>query len=383
MATAPAPAAAADTSDIAGLFPSMESIPAPFRLLEGREYKQYLVDGKVLTWDGPCTDIFSPVCVQTPDGLKRPVVGQVPAMDEAAAIDALNCAVRAWNHGRGLWPTMTVADRIGCMEKFVAQMVTTRDEVVRLLMWEIGKTLPDSQKEFDRTIDYIRQTISALKNMDRASSQFQLDGGVIALVRRAPLGVCLSMGPFNYPLNETFTTLIPALIMGNTILAKPPKFGGLAHQPILRAFADCFPPGVVNVIYGVGATIIGPVIKTGKVDVLAFIGTSRAADTLKLQHPRPHRMRSILGLDAKNPAFVLPDADLDVAVRECVTGALSFNGQRCTAIKLIFVHDSIADEFVKRLAAKVSALKLGMPWEQGSVRRCTSRLRFFLTDQRT
>jgi len=156
---------------------------------------------------------------------------------------------------------MTVAQRIQCMEKFVVRMVQVRDECVRMLMWEIGKNLGDSQKEFDRTVEYIRLTIDALKKVDRSSSQFQLDGGVIALIRRSPLGVCLSMGPFNYPLNETFTTLIPALIMGNTIVAKPPKFGGLSHQPLLQAFADCFPPGVVNFIYGVGATIAGPVIK--------------------------------------------------------------------------------------------------------------------------
>jgi len=240
-------AAADQPTELAKFFPRMEDIPEEHRLKDVLD-RRYLVDGKVMIWDGTCTDILSPICVQTPTGLQRPVVGRVPAMDEAAAVEALNCAVRAWSNGRGVWPTMTVAERIGCMEKFIAKMVTKRDEIVRLLMWEIGKNLGDSQKEFDRTVDYIRQTVSALKNMDRSSSQFHLDGGFIALVRRAPLGVCLSMGPFNYPLNETFTTLIPALIMGNTILAKPPKFGGLAHQPLLEAFAECFPSGVVNVV---------------------------------------------------------------------------------------------------------------------------------------
>jgi len=64
------------------------------------------------------------------------------------------------------------------------------------------------------------------------------------------------MGPFNYPLNEMYTTLIPALIMGNTTVVKPPKFGVLLHQPLLRAFAASFPPGVVNFIYGSSAKII-------------------------------------------------------------------------------------------------------------------------------
>jgi glyceraldehyde-3-phosphate dehydrogenase (NADP+) len=76
-------------------------------------------------------------------------------------------------------------------------------------------------------------------------------------------------------------------------------------------------------------------------------------------------LRCVLALDAKNPAIVLPDADLDLAVRECVVGALSFNGQRCTGLKLLFVHRSIADRFVEKLSAAVDALPFGLPWEPG------------------
>jgi glyceraldehyde-3-phosphate dehydrogenase (NADP+) len=250
------------------------------------------------------------------------------------------------------------------VEGFIARMIAVRDEVVKLLMWEIGKSLDDSRKEFDRTVEYIRKTIEALKDTDRTGSRFSLDGGVIAQVRRAPLGVVLSMGPFNYPLNEIYTTLIPALIMGNTLVVKTPKFGRLLHQPLLQAFAESFPPGVVNYLSGSGAEIIGPLMKSGKINSLAFIGSSRVADILKHQHPQPHRMRCILGLDAKNPALILPDADLDLAVKECVTGSLSFNGQRCTALKILFVHESVAQPFLDKFSAAVSALPIGMPWEK-------------------
>jgi glyceraldehyde-3-phosphate dehydrogenase (NADP+) len=106
-------------------------------------------------------------------------------------------------------------------------------------------------------------------------------------------------------------------------------------------------------------------MESGVVDVLAFIGTSGVADILKKQHPAPHRLRCVLGLNAKNPAIVVPDADLDAAVQECVLGALTFNGQRCTALKIIFVHKSIVDPFLDRLSAAVDALKFGMPWEEG------------------
>lgn len=112
--------------------------------------------------------------------------------------------------------------------------------VVRLIMWEIGKSYADSVKEFDRTVEYIYATIDSLKNLDRDSSRFEIAEGIAAQIRRSPLGVVLCMGPFNYPLNETFTTLIPALIMGNTILFKPPKFGTLLHYPLQEAFSGKF-----------------------------------------------------------------------------------------------------------------------------------------------
>jgi glyceraldehyde-3-phosphate dehydrogenase (NADP+) len=345
-------------------FPRPDEIPSEVRITKQYE-PLYLIDGKIQKWTGPLCEVSSPICLNQNGSYQRTIIGQIPSMDEAAAMEGLNAAVRAWDNGHGKWPTMSVRDRIAAVEKFVGKMKLVRDEVVRLLMWEIGKSWEDSYKEFDRTVDYIVKTIEALKETDRTNSRFSLDDGVIAQVRRSPLGVCLSMGPFNYPLNETYTTLIPALIMGNTLVVKPPKFGILLHQPLLEAFAECFPAGVVNFIYGDGAKIITPIMKSGLVDVLAFIGSSRVADILKQQHPHPHRLRSILGLDAKNPALVMPDADLDLTIREVVTGALSFNGQRCTGLKLIFVHESISEAFLEKLAVVVDKLPQGMPWEKG------------------
>ena len=244
-------------------------------------------------------------------------------------------------------------------------MQRVREESVRLLTWEIGKTRADSEKEFDRTVQYVLDTVEALKELDRAGSRFSSSAGILAQIRRAPLGVVLCMGPFNYPLNETFTTLIPALIMGNTVVVKLPRYGMLCQAPLLQAFAASFPPGVVNVVNGEGRTVAGPLVETGELAALAFIGSSRVANVLKKQHPRPNRLRCILGLDAKNPAIVLPDADLELAVRECVAGALSFNGQRCTALKLVYVHRSLAERFLQQLSDAVDALPFGMPWEPG------------------
>jgi acyl-CoA reductase-like NAD-dependent aldehyde dehydrogenase len=230
-------------------------------------------------WDGEVNEVYSPIGFFDADGnFARKLIGTYPVCTEKEAFESLDAAIAAYDNGRGEWPTMSIADRIKCMERFIYKMSEQRSLVVKLLMWEIGKSYGDSAKEFDRTIEYINATIDALKDIDRQSSRFEMAEGLIAQIRRSPLGVVLCMGPFNYPLNETFTTLIPALIMGNTILFKPPKHGTLLHYPLLRAFQESFPKGVVNTIYGRGSVVTPGLMASGKVNVLAFIGSSKVAN---------------------------------------------------------------------------------------------------------
>ena len=321
---------------------------------------KYLVNGALKHWTGAKAEVYSNIYYE--NGAPT-FLGSVPDMDTEAANEAINSAVAAFDKGKGDWPTMKVKDRIACMNTFVEKMRPHREEVVRLLMWEIGKTKNDACKEFDRTIDYILDTIEAYKKLDRKSAKFDNESGIFAHIRRSPLGVVLCLGPYNYPLNETFCLLIPALIMGNTTIFKPAKLGVLLITPLLKAFQESFPPGVVNIVFGRGRKIAAPIMQTGFVDVLALIGHSTSAVALQDEHPFKNRLRLILGLEANNPAIILPDTDLDLVVQECISGTLSYNGQRCTALKVLFVHADIVDEFNKRFAEAVDALKFGLPWE--------------------
>ncbi|GGH11661.1 NADP-dependent glyceraldehyde-3-phosphate dehydrogenase [Sphingobacterium alkalisoli] len=347
------------------LFWEEKDIPKEYLLEEQIDQRTFLSNGEMKTWDGSVSEVFSPVCIKTKDGLVRKRIGSYPVCTEKESEEALSAAVAAYDNGRGKWPTMSVAERIKCVEDFTNKMIDKKDVVVKLIMWEIGKSYADSIKEFDRTVEYIYATIDSLKDLDRQSSRFEIEQGIIAQIRRSPLGVVLCMGPFNYPLNETFTTLIPALIMGNTLLFKPPKHGTLLHYPLLEAFQSSFPKGVINTIYGRGNKIIPALMESGKINVLTLIGSSKVANELKKLHPKVNRLRAILGLDAKNAAIITKDVDLDLAVKETVLGSLSFNGQRCTAIKIVYVHRSLAQEFLKKLSEEVSKLKFGMPWESG------------------
>jgi len=350
---------------INNIFCEWDDIPEQFRITASVEQRQYLVNGELLCLEGATQEVLSPVYLKSADGLKPYRIGSFPLMTEEQALAVLDAAVAAYDNGRGGWPTMAVAERIRHVQLFAARMKERRDEVVRLLMWEIGKTLKDAEKEFDRTTAYIADTVDALKELDRISSRFTIVEGIIGQIRRAPLGVTLCMGPYNYPLNECLTTLIPALIMGNTTVLKPPRHGVLLFSPLLEAFRDAFPPGVVNTLFGKGRTVVPPLMRSGKVDALAFIGSSKAANSLQKEHPKPHRLRLVLGLEAKNPAIILPGADLELAVAECIAGTLSFNGQRCTALKILFVHEKIAADFITRFKRALASLGSGLPWESG------------------
>ena len=252
--------------------------------------EEYLVDGVFKPWSGAFNTIYSAVCQPAADGILKPILlGKIPKTGLPEAFECLESSERAYENGFGEWPMLSVEKRIHYVEQFVGEMIKLRSEVVDLLMWEIGKSEKDSEKEFDRTVKYIYDTIESLKKLDRKSSTFTIEEGVIGQVRRSPLGVTLCIGPYNYPLNETYTLLIPALIMGNVILFKPPKHGCLLHYCLSKALAKSFPKGVVNYLYGKGSEIIEPLMNTGKINVLTLIGSSKVASDIKKAHPKVNR----------------------------------------------------------------------------------------------
>jgi len=340
----------------------MNSVPEKYQINKIIDHNEYLINGEISKWTGNKANVYSTLLCDSDE--KEPLlIGTSPEMSSELAMEALNAASSSYDSGKGKWPRMKVYERINCMSSFVEKMILKRDEIVKLLMWEIGKNLNDSEKEFDRTVQYINDTIEEYKRIDRKGATIQNESGVRALIRRGPLGVVLCLGPYNYPLNETFALLIPAIIMGNTTIFKPAKHGVLLIAPLLEAFKESFPPGVVNIVFGRGRVIASPIMKSGKIDVLSLIGHSSSAIALQDLHPQKNRLRLVLGLEAKNPAIILKDADLDLTVNECLSGSLSFNGQRCTALKIIYVHEDIKDEFLSKFSKKVDELELGMPWD--------------------
>lgn len=365
--TEAAQALASSGRNLMALFATLGQIPEDIRIQKQLHQTRILVNGELREWKGDFHKVYSPILIADKESgaTEKMQIGSYPIATTKETQEALDAAVNAYDGGRGEWPAMHINERIQHLNRFVAEMKTQKQEIVKLIVWEIGKTVADAEKEFDRTIDYINETVRSAKQLSNHTNAFQVTQGFIGQTKRVPHGVVLCMGPFNYPLNETFTTLIPALIMGNTLLFKPPKHGTLLFEPLLEAFSTCFPKGVVNTVYGRGRDIVPMLMESGKIDVLALIGSSRVADALKKMHPKSNRLKSVLGLDAKNAAIILPDADLKHTVKEVIAGALSFNGQRCTALKVLFVDRKVVDRFNQLLVEEMQHIGIGMPWQKG------------------
>ena len=140
------------TAQILGnLFPTADNVPEKYRLNGPTEQREYLVDGELKTWSGPLAQVRSPVYLSGANGDEQVILGSTPLLDADTALTALDAAVRAYDRGQGLWPTMRVAERIQHVETFLARMREQREAVVKLLMWEIGKNLKDSEKAVSYT----------------------------------------------------------------------------------------------------------------------------------------------------------------------------------------------------------------------------------------
>jgi len=167
-------------------------------------------------------------------------IGQMPQMNAQQTLQVLEDAKQAWKGGMGQWPQMSFRERWNAINNFLLELSKEREVMVQTLMWEIGKNRKDAEAEFDRTVEFCRKVMDVMEHDPEyggggdsgnveSKDGWQTIGSTRALVRRAAIGIIMCLGPMNYPLNETYATLIPALLMGNVAIMKIPTVGGLVH----------------------------------------------------------------------------------------------------------------------------------------------------------
>lgn len=274
-----------------------------------------------------------------------------------AAYDAARKAQRSWAR-TPLWK------RAEYLHKVDAVMKDNAQPIADVLVKEVAKPAKDALTEVVRSGDLIGYTAEqGVRSLGEGklllSDSFPgQDRSKLCLASKIPLGVVLCIPPFNYPVNLCVSKVAPALMAGNTVVIKPPTQGAVAGAHMVQCFHKAgLPPGVVNFVTGKGSEIGDYLTTHPKVNAISFTGGDTGLSICQKAGMVPIQME----LGGKDVAIVCPDADIDLAAKAVIKGGFSYSGQRCTAIKVVLVHESVADALVDKVKKGVDELTVGRP----------------------
>ena len=301
--------------------------------------------------DGQTLEVRSPV-----DGS---VVGRVHEFTRAE-IDAIFSRSSA---DQPAWGETALDTRAAILHRFADLLEEHADGLAELLVMEIAKARKDARDEVVRSADFIRFTAEEAKRVV-GDAQFsdvfpRQSRNKLAISYRVPLGTVLAIPPFNYPVNLAVSKIAPALAAGNAVVLKPPTQGCLAGTMLGDLLLEAgVPAGVAHVVTGRGSAIGDYLVEHRGVSMISFTGSSETGRALA---HRAGMVPLMLELGGKDAAIVLSDADLETTAAEIVSGAFSYSGQRCTAVKRVLAVDAVADELVELLRQRIVRLTVGDP----------------------
>lgn len=295
---------------------------------------------------GKTVDVVSPV--------DRSLVGKLQVVTERE-IDAAFAAAKNAQPG---WEKTPLNDRVKMMHLAADWIRHYQEDLAKLLVMEIGKTLKDAVSEIKRTAeltDYFADEVLSIRGETLDSDNFPgYEKGRIALIERAPYGVVVAIGPFNYPVNLSGSKIAPALLMGNTVVFKPPTQGGITALFMAQLFLKAgLPPGVLTCVTGGGDQIGDYLVGHPDAALAAFTGSSNTGLHIA---SKTRMIPLVFECGGNNPAIVLPDADMKVTIDELVKGAFSYSGQRCTAIKYVLGTGEVIEKVIPLVVEKMSQL---------------------------
>ena len=260
--------------------------------------------------------------------------------------------------------TLTRYERYEILNKIAGALEERVDEVSQMITDETGLCLKDTRYEASRVSDVLR--FSAMKTLDDDSQVFPCDVSKNGKPRRiyttrVPLGLISAITPFNHPMNQVVHKIAPAIATNNTVVLKPSERTPLSAYYFAQLALDCgLPPNMLNVVNGIDIQATAKMMTVHPdITLVSFTGSSHIG---KIIAQKSGYKKVILELGGSSALLVLEDADVDEAVEITMAGTFKNSGQRCTAIRRILVHMSIADAYASKLANCVNNLKYGDPY---------------------
>lgn len=299
---------------------------------------------------------------------RLPVVN--PATEEVldtvprAGAEEVDLAVRNAQEAFQSWSTTPAARRGDLMLLAAHHVLDHLEELSRSLTLEQGKPLRESRLEIRRFVETLVHYAGLARNL-RGGYVPNLDEGAYGLVLKRPMGVVAAIVPWNFPTTLLGNKLGPALVAGNTVVAKPAETTPLTTLRIAQLLHEAgLPPGVFNVVTGTGPEAGEALVRHPLVRKVAFTGSTAVGQRIMALAAEGVK-RITLELGGSDPMIVCDDADLDAAASAASVGRFFNCGQACVAVKRLYVFASVAEAFVDKLLTKVRRLRVGPGWEEG------------------
>ncbi len=318
--------------------------PPKYRYFDGESWKE--------STSGRFTQIVSPVTNE--------LYAEVPIVTH----EEIDAVMTASENAQKAWEAVPMHDRVKIVHLAADWCRHYADYLAAILVNEVGKSAGEAKSEVIRTadlVDYFADEVQSIRGEEMDSDNFPgFDKGRIALIDRVAHGVSVAIPPFNYPINLTASKLAPALLMGNSVVLKPPTMGGISALHLVRIFEKAgVPKGVLTAVTGGGSEIGDHLVSHPKVRMVTFTGSNAVGRSIA---QKVGMKPMVFECGGNNPAVVMPDADMKTVAKEILKGAFSYSGQRCTGIKYVLATESIINEVIDKVKEMMPEMvKMGDP----------------------
>ncbi|ETJ15625.1 MAG: aldehyde dehydrogenase family protein [Negativicoccus succinicivorans] len=302
----------------------------------------------------------------SPQSTERIKVENPASMYRFAAVPVatdteVDAACRAAADAAWRWQESPLAARLTICEKMLAQLLTRKAEIVDIEIQELGapsqmaeKVHFDFQVERMRTFMRLAQEIEFREELEHST------------LYREPVGVVAAITPWNYPLGQVVQKIMPAILMGNTVILKPSQHTPLSVYYLVDAFHQAgLPKGVLNLVTGRGGDVGNVLASHPLVDMVSFTGSTTGGIEVG-KHGLDSVKKIHLELGGKSPCVILPDADIDQAIRACFNSLLLNCGQTCSALSRLLIPEDQKEAIETRLVEILQEYPVGDPREEGT-----------------
>lgn len=285
---------------------------------------------------------------------KNELIGMFAASSEKDVAVAVDAAAEAFK----TWRLVPAPKRAEILYRAAEILVERKNDFAEQMTREMGKVLTETQGDVQEAIDMTYFMAGEGRRQFGQTTPSELPNK-FAMSVRAPIGVAGMITPWNFPMAIPSWKIAPALVLGNTIVIKPAEDTPLSCFNYVQVLEEAgLPPGVVNVVNGMGPQVGGPLIRNSGVNLVSFTGSTEVGRIVS-EACAPEMKPYHLEMGGKNIMMIMDDANLDLAVEGAVWGAFGTTGQRCTAASRIAVHKKVYREFSERLIERAKKLKVG------------------------